>query len=180
MRRSQFLFGLLGGLLALAAGSPACKSNAVQQPTLTVSRVEPVFTESKGFLARVHGQAHNPNPFPLPVRRVESQIIVAGQNAAGVQSTSLPTLAANADTPIALDVIVPWPQLSLLSSRAVGVDPVPYTVKGKAWVGTDAAEFPFPFEQSGSLKKADLIRAALKFVPLDIEGLRRHIGDRKP
>jgi len=180
MRRLHFLFCAAMGALSLATGMPACKANPITPPTLAVGRVEPVLTDAKGFVARVHGTAHNPNAVPLPVRRVQAEVSVNGQDAAGVQSASMSTLAPGADTPVAFDVTVPWPQLSLLASRAGGVDPVPYTVTGTAWVGTEGAEFPFPFTQSGSVRKAEIVVAALKFVPLDIDRLRRQMGDRKP
>lgn len=180
MRRIGFLLILAVGGLSLLAGNPGCKSNPVQPPTLNVERVEPTFTDPKGFVARVHGKAHNPNPVPLPVRRVEAEVSVAGQLAADVQSSSMSTLAPQADTQVAFDVRIPWSQLSYLASKSTNVDPVPYTVTGTAWVGTEGAEFSFPFTQSGSVKKAEIVIAALKFVPLDKERLRRQMEGRKP
>ncbi len=180
MQRRPFLFFAALAVLSLTSALPACKSNPVKPPTLTVDRLEPVLTDKKGLVARVQGSAHNPNSIPLPVRRVQAEVSVHGQNAAGVQTTSLSTLAPNADTPVAFDVTVPWSQATLLASRSGGVDPVPYTVRGTAWVGTDAAEFPFPFTQSGTVRKVDIMTAALKFVPLDWAEIRRQLNDRKP
>lgn len=141
--------------------------------------MEPVLTESKGFVARVHGKAHNPNAIPLPVRSVTAQVTIAGRDIAEVQSTSMSTLAPNADTDVAFDVMVPWRQIAFLATKT-DLDPVPYTVTGTASVGTDTAAVPVPFTQAGTFKRMEVLAAGFKFVPLDLGRVRRELGDHKP
>ncbi len=178
MHRRRFFLVFAAAAIAMAASGSACKSRPIREPTLNVSSIEPRFDESKGFVARVHGTAHNPNAMALPVRRVRADVTVGGQRAADVQATSVATLAPNADTPVDFDVTVPWSQMALLASRTGTIDPIAYEVDGRAWVGTDAAQVAIPFRRSGTVRKADILVAALKFSPVDIGRLRRDMDNR--
>lgn len=122
-------------------------------------------------MVRVHCQAHNPNKIPLPLRSVEGKLSIAGAPLGSVSASSLATLAAQADTPAAFDITVPWANLAPALAAAGAGDDVPYTVQGTAHFEAAGVQLDAPFKIDATMRKSEVIGAALRSLP-GLPGLR--------
>ena len=134
-------------------------------PTLQPERVDVNAASTAGLVLRVHVRAHNPNSYPLPVRSVVANVTMSGNPMAQVTAGSIPTLAANADTPVDFDVVVPWTSLGAAIALAQGGNEIPYIMDGTAHFSAAGVEIPVHFKFSGTVKKSDVIAGIMHTRP---------------
>lgn len=149
--------------LILAFALVACTKPS--PPTIRPERAEFLNAGPGAVMVRVHCQAHNPNKIPLPVRRVDGRLSIAGAPLGNVTASSLATLAPETDTPAAFDLSVPWSNLAPALTAAGGGDEVPYTVEGTAYFEAAGVSFGSSFKINAKLKKSEVIGAALRSLP---------------
>jgi hypothetical protein len=151
-------------LLMLLLSIVACSRPA--PPTLTPERAEVVSGSPSGLVIRVHCQAHNPNSIPLPIRSVDGNITIGGSPLGGVSTTSMNTLAANADTPVSFDLSVPWANVAPVLISTTASEEVPYVVQGTAQFEALGIKLSSPFSTQGKLRRAELVNAVARSLPI--------------
>jgi LEA14-like dessication related protein len=156
----RYLLALFALLLLLAGCSKP------QPPTLKPQRAEIVSTGATALVVRVHCMAFNPNSFPLPVRNVDAALALAGSPLGTVTAGTLPTLAAKVDTPVVFELSVPWTNVAPAVLASPPGDELPYSVQGTAHFEAAGIKFSSDFRTDASIRKSELLAAALRSVPL--------------
>jgi LEA14-like dessication related protein len=138
-------------------------------PTIKPKRVDIIGTDPNGLVLRVYCVAHNPNPVPLPVRKVDAKVEMSSIPMGDVTATSTTTLAARSDTNIVVDVKAPWSSVGATIPKLASQPQVPYTVEGTARLEAAGLKFDIPFTTKGTLPREQLVAAVARFLsPLPI------------
>ena len=145
--------GLLALLVLLLQGACATSGPVVQSPAVQLSAIELVDLGLQRQTFRLYFNVSNPNPFPLPVRRVQYQVFLESRQFAGGETAGRFTVPASGDG--AFDISV---DLDLMSSAASLVSllrsgtsrPIPYQVNGSVAVGIPFTP-PLQFSQNGTI-----------------------------
>lgn len=152
MRR---LVVLLAAVLVVACSKP-------KPPTITPHSAEVKSVSPTALVLHTQFDVHNPNGFPLVVRKVSGKLTVAGSVDMG--STTVPSgvsIPANGTQRVASDLSVSWQNLGQLVPYAVSGKPVPYSFDGKATVGGKSLNVDVPFSIKGQLTSEQLLSAGL-------------------
>jgi LEA14-like dessication related protein len=153
------LVALLASVLLVACAKP-------KPPTITPHSVEVKSVSPTALVLHAQFDVHNPNGFPLIVRKVSGKLTVA--NNVDMGSTSVPSgvsIPANGTQRVASDLDVSWQNLSQLLPYAVSGKPVPYSFDGHATVGGKSLNIEVPFSIKGELTSAQLLSAGLNGLP---------------
>ena len=147
--------GILG-LTALAGFSAGCASTAdlVDPPRVALRNVELTDIAMSGQTFVLDFDVTNPNPFPLPVRRVRYGVELDGMRFASGETTGAFTVPAESDGAFAISVDVDLlrtaPQLMFIVREGVQRE-IPYTLKGRFEIDLPLIA-PVDFSSSGTIR----------------------------
>lgn len=143
------------GVLVLLCGLAACASQgpAIKSPIVELSGVKLEQLSFREQTFRLRFDVQNPNPFPLPVKRVRYRVQLEDQSFASGETPARFTVPANGDGSFELGV-----ELDLVSTatslapllRAGSDRPLAYQLDGSLAVGIPFAP-PLAFRQQGTI-----------------------------
>lgn len=137
-------------VLPLLLSACAGHSPGILPAEITLTRIEVGRVTLRGQSLRLEFHALNPNPFPLPVRAVKYELVLADEKVARGESASSFAIPARGEGAFALDVetdvLNTLPRLGLLLRERVA-----YELHGSLTVDLPFAR-PVPFSASGNIE----------------------------
>lgn len=160
-----WLFALLSVVLLISCSQP-------KSPSLRSERAEVLDHDKTGMVVRVHASAHNPNGFAIPVKGGRGTLFVEGVNTGDAVVRSVSTLAPHADTPVEIDVQVPWKTVAYAVGKARPEQIVRYRFEGAVVFEIANRRVEVPVEQTGEVDKKKVFLAAVRHIglPKDLTG----------
>ena len=159
------LFAVLSVVLLVACSQP-------KSPSLRPERAEVLDHDKAGMVVRVHASAHNPNGFAIPIRSGHGTLFIEEVDMGDVVVSSSSTLAPHADTPVQLDVQVPWKRVAYAVGKTRPEQTVHYRFAGTVVFDLANRRVEIPVEQSGEVEKKKVFLAAIRHIglPKDLTG----------
>src|SRR5215469_6611425 len=141
---------LITAFLALFLG--ACVTQHFEAPQVSIAGAKIVSIDVWQQRIRVRVHVHNPNSLPLPVRRIEYNLEVAGQQFASGSSDDSFTVPANGDAEFDTTITtnVAGAAINLIARSGGLGDSVDYHLTGK--VSIQGYWRTLPFDQRGTVK----------------------------
>jgi LEA14-like dessication related protein len=132
----------LVALTALAATGCSSLNPRFEPPTVTLEslRILRIIDARADLLIGL--RVFNPNPFVLPVSRVEIDVLIDGRQAASSRSSQITTLPAQGDAPMELSGRVDVAAVATAMMTMASQVPIDYTVSGMIWL-SDGTRVPF-------------------------------------
>jgi LEA14-like dessication related protein len=150
---------LFAVLLAAAACSTPDPPKLIPE-SATVTAVSP-----QGLDLRVQLSALNPNKVDLSVRSFALKLSLDGVDAGTTTVDHPVTLPAGQTTKLDVPVTLNWSAATSVAGLAAQGRDVPYALDGSVGLGGDLVHVAIPFHMTGTLKRDDLVKAALQSLP---------------
>ena len=148
-----FLALCLAGVLALTACTP-------QRPTVTPQVARVLWVGSSGLRLGVEVDVHNPNSFALTADAVEG-VVELGDGSTLGHGVAYPRGRIPPKGTVRLTTLldVQWSNMKALAPFLLTSGPVPYVFRGRARLGGNGLSLTIPFQVTGELTRAELMRA---------------------
>jgi LEA14-like dessication related protein len=164
-RRSHSrLLGLSAACAAAWALTFAIASCAKPEPPQLTPRsasVTAVLPSGIDFVLTL--DVYNPNSFPLVVNRVDGTLeLGAGTELGQGHAEPNGSIGAKSGTTVSSQLHIPWANLSALLPLTLSPQPVAYTVRGHAKLGSARLNVSLPFTLKGELTREQLLLAGLQ------------------
>lgn len=164
MTRLSFFtsFALVFGIAILLG---ACKRPV--PPTIVPVEAQVVSIDGNGVELRLKVEATNTNAYALSAQRVSAKLTMDGKYDIGTTSIEKPvTLPPNVPTRFDVPIAMRWQNVGAVGEMAASGRDIPYTIDGTARIGGEHVNLDVPFTASGVVKRADIVRAAIRGIPL--------------
>lgn len=161
-----FVRGMRPWLFVLCSLVMLIACTQTKAPTLKSERSEVLDDDKTGMVIRVYAAAHNPNSFAVPIQGARGTVLIENLDTGDATVTSSSTLAPNAETPVVVDVKVPWRRVAYAVGKARPESVVRYEFKGTATLELEGKTIDLPIEQSGQVDKKKVFLAALRHIGL--------------
>ncbi|HVY48645.1 MAG TPA: LEA type 2 family protein [Minicystis sp.] len=147
--------------LALAVGCSKPKP-----PTITPRSAKVTAVSLQGIDIEAQLIAYNPNDIDLSVKSVEAKVVLDKRFDVGTFKETKPILLpAKKRTNVKVPVQVRWADVMGVAELATSGRDIDYLVDGKADIGGDVVSVTLPFQITGTVTHAQLMKAAGGAVP---------------
>lgn len=158
-RSSKTCSSSLALVLSLAAASCAKPEPPQLTPrSATVTAIGPA-----GIDFALALDVYNPNSFPLVVSSLDGTLeLGAGAELGRGHAEPNGSIGAKSSSSVSSQLHIPWANLSALVPLTLSPQPVAYTVRGNAKLGSARLNVSLPFTLRGELTREQLLRAGLQ------------------
>ncbi len=143
----------------------------VEKPRVSVKRVDLAGFDLAGLSANFVLGVDNPNPFGLPVGKLDYQLTVDGHTSAEGHADQNLSIPANGSGEVVLPVRVQFVELGLTVESMLSKQELPYTIRVRIGFDTPAGLIEIPLEKSGTFPVPRLPDVSLGDVRMGDVGL---------
>jgi LEA14-like dessication related protein len=140
--------------LTACAGSrppPPPVNVPVLSPRVTLRAADVVGTRFEGVEVALKLDVENPNPFALPVVRVNYSVTVEGVAAFAGLAPVNAAVASQGTYPVTLQLFLPYGKIPTIAERMASGQPLAYGVSGTVGVQTPAGVMDLPIAWTGTM-----------------------------
>jgi LEA14-like dessication related protein len=135
-------------------------------PTIAPEKAVVTSVGPAGVGLNVELGVDNPNGIELSGRSLTAKVVLDGTYDLGTVSVPHPfRLAPRATSHLAVPLMLPWTDISILAALAAPNRSIPYDVDGTVNVGAEALNADVPFHLGGVITHQQLIEATLNSIP---------------